>query len=121
MRIGSVFRRNIFQDNLLMRVTFVLSACLLAMSSFSVYAQLDDPTRPPGHRLVIPGQKKVTRAKRFSLSLIQISSTRRSAIVNDRIVEVGNTVNGAKVKLKKKGKVFTIKLLSQVVKRQRAY
>lgn len=85
-------------------------------------AQLDDPTRPPGHRLVFPGGKKAT-TERFTLSSVRISSVRRSAIVNDRTVEAGDIVNGAKVvaiysssvKLSKQGKVFTVKLIEQVL------
>lgn len=106
---------------------FILTVCTFGLVSFSVQAQLDDPTRPPGHRLVLPGGKKVATATRFSLSSIRISATRRTAVVNDRSVELGDTINGAKVvainpssvKLKKKGKVFSVKLLSQVVKKTR--
>ena len=90
--------------------------------STALQAQLDDPTRPPGHRLFFPGGKKAT-TERFTLSSIRISSVRRSAIMNDRTVEAGDTVNGAKVvaiysssvKLRKQGKVFTVKLIEQVL------
>ena len=120
-----MFRHNIFQSKVLMLIASFLAVCLLGMSSFSVYAQLDDPTRPPGYRLIIPGQKKVVRERTYSLSLVQISPIRRSAVVNDRFVEVGDMINGAKViaiysssvKLKKKGKVFTVELLSQNIKK----
>lgn len=105
-----------------------MPVCVLSLPTFSVQAQLDDPTRPPGHRLILPGGKKAATAIRFSLSSVRISPTRRTAVVNDRSVEAGDMVNGAKVvaihpsevKLKKQGKIFTIKLLSQVVKKTRA-
>lgn len=90
-------------------------------------AQLDDPTRPPGHRLVLPGGKKANAAIRYSLTSVRISSARRTAVVNDRSVEPGDIINGAKVvaiypssvKLKKQGKTFTLRLVSQVVKKTR--
>lgn len=90
-------------------------------------AQLDDPTRPPGHRLVLPGGKNAAVKNHFILSSVRISSTRHSAIINNRSVEVGDTVNGARViaiylsavKLKKRDRVFTVKLVSQVVKKTR--
>ena len=63
----------------------------------TVHAQLDDPTRPPGYRLALPGGQKAVGSTRFSLSSVRISPTRRSAVVNDRSVEPGDTVNGAKV------------------------
>lgn len=108
---------------------FLISICLPGLSSFSVVAQLDDPMRPPGHRLSVPEQKKASVATRYSLSLVQISSLRRSAVVNDRLVEVGDKVSGAKiiaiypssVKLRKKDKVFTIKLLSRAVKKRQRH
>lgn len=89
-----------------------------------LHAQLDDPTRPPGYRLVLPGGAKAA-VQRYSLSSVRISSVRRSAVVNDRSVEAGDTINGAKVvaiypssvKLRKKGKVFVVKLISQVLKK----
>lgn len=92
-----------------------------------VQAQLDDPTRPPGHRLVLPGGKKAATTTHYLLSSVRISKMRRTAIVNDRSVELGDTVNGAKVvaiypssvKLKKQGKIFTVRLLSQIVKKVR--
>ena len=99
----------------------------LFLMPLSVHAQLDDPTRPPGHRLVLPGGKKAATKVGFLLSSIRISATRRSAIVNDHPVEIGDIVNGAQVvaiypssvKLKKQGKTFTVRLLSQVVKKVR--
>lgn len=100
---------------------------LFSAVPIAIQAQLDDPTRPPGHRLVLPGGKKAATTDRFSLSSVRISSTRRSAIVNDRSVESGDMVNGAKVvaiypssvKLKKQGKIFTVRLVSQIMKKTR--
>ena len=105
--------------------TFIMLAFL--MSSNNVLAQLDDPTRPPGYRLVLPGGKKASTKTYYSLSSVRISKMRRSAVINDRTVEKGEVVSGAKViaiypssvKLSKQGKTFTVRLISQVVKKTR--
>lgn len=115
MRVGLVFNK-----------TTIL--CVLSILLFTpiAYAQLDDPTRPPGYRLVLPGGKKLAATTiRFSLSSVRISSTRRTAVINDRMVEAGDKINGAKViaiypssvKLKKQNKVFTVRLLSRISKK----
>lgn len=104
---------------------FIMMALL--MGSNNVLAQLDDPTRPPGHRLVLPGGKKASTKTYYLLTSVRISKMRRTAVVNDRSVETGDMVNGAKViaiypssvKLSKQGKTFTIRLLPQVVKKTR--
>jgi len=120
MRAGLVFKQKTIFFSLLM---------LFSAVPIAIQAQLDDPTRPPGYRLVLPGGKKAVTADRFSLSSVRISSTRRSAIVNDRSVESGDMVNGAKVvaiypssvKLKKQGKIFTVRLVSQIIKKTRTH
>ena len=115
MRVGLVFNK--------ITLLFVLSVLFFTPIT---HAQLDDPTRPPGYRLVLPGGKKAAATTiRFSLSSVRISSTRRTAVINDRMVEVGDKVNGAKVlaiypssvKLKKQNKVFTVRLLSRISKK----
>ena len=103
----------------------LFSLFIFSFISMTAHAQLDDPTRPPGHRLVLPGGQKAAASVSFSLSSVRISPTRRSAVVNDRSVEAGDTVNGAKVvaiypstvKLKMKGKVFTVRLISSISKK----
>ena len=91
-------------------------------------AQLDDPTRPPGYRLVLPSGNKTSSTNYFILSSVRISSSRRSAIINDRTVEVGENINGAKVRkdlklriaeLKKQGKIFRVRLISRITKKAR--
>ena len=107
------------------KTLFSLFMLMFSFASMTVYAQLDDPTRPPGHRLVLPGGQTSAVSISFSLSSVRISPTRRTAVVNDRSVEPGDTVNGAKVvaiypstvKLKKKGKTFTIRLVSSISKK----
>ena len=100
---------------------------IFSIVPITLKAQLDDPTRPPGHRLVLPGGKKANGVIQYSLSSVRISSARRTAVVNDRFVEPGDIINGAKVvaiypssvKLKKQGKTFTLRLVSQAVKKTR--
>ena len=127
MRAGLVCKIKSTHPVLFSLLVLVLPIAVLGVVSASAHAQLDDPTRPPGHRLVLPGGKKATKDIKFSLSSVYISSVRRTAVINDRRVEQGDHVNGAKVveilpaavKLKRQGKVFTVRLLSQVVKKTR--
>ena len=107
-------------------ITLGVLFCVLPVAQ----AQLDDPTRPPGYRLVLPGGKKAAGAKtvtRYVLSSVFISSSRRTAVINDKSVGVGEYVGGAKVhainpssvSLVKAGQKFSIRLHSQVVKKSR--
>lgn len=120
MRVGLVFKHKTTISSLIIFMT-------LSFAPIVLQAQLDDPTRPPGYRLVLPGGQKAATTIRYTLSSIRISPVRRSAVINDRSVESGDIVNGAKVvaiypsavKLKKHGKVFTIRLVSQIVKKMR--
>lgn len=117
MRVGLVFKQT----------TLTISiVAMLATIPTLLLAQLDDPTRPPGFRLPLANGKKTT-TNYFSLSSVRISSMRRTAVVNDRSVEAGDVVNGARViainpssvQLKKQGKVFTVKLVSNIMKKTR--
>ncbi|MFK5914178.1 MAG: hypothetical protein QM484_07370 [Woeseiaceae bacterium] len=102
---------------------------IILIASFNIpllaYAQLDDPTRPPGYRLILPSGKTAAKEIGFNLSSIRISASKRTAIINDRSVVVGDKVNGASVigiypsdvKLKKYGKLFTVRLLSRISKK----
>lgn len=95
----------------------MLAACMLFSSQ--LMAQLDDPTRPPGYRLSIPGGVK-SREQTFSLSSVYISAARRAAVINGKTVKKGSIINGARViaiepsevKLKRDGKVISVRLLS---------
>ncbi len=100
---------------------------VFSLVTLSVQAQLDDPTRPPGYRLALPGGKHAAVTTRYIVSAIRLSSNRRSAVINDRLVETGEKINGAKViaiypsavKLKKQGKIFTVRLISRISKKLR--
>ena len=120
-----MFKHTLLRSRVLTNIIFVVVGCVFAMSISSVSAQYDDPMRPPGYRLIKPGKNPIAFERRYALSFVQISSLRRSAIINDRLVGVGSRVDGAKViaiepssvKLKKNGKVFTVKLLSKNIKK----
>lgn len=123
MRAGSVC--NSISTRLL-TLSFMFIA--FTFMPISAHAQLDDPTRPPGYRLVLPGGKKAgATGINFSLSSVFISPTKRAAVINNRTVEAGEYVDGAKVisidssavKLERQGKIITVRLLSQVVKKTR--
>jgi MSHA biogenesis protein MshK len=75
-----------------MVATFLLAACS------SVYAQtaIVDPMRPPNASAVSSGSTSA-RNKGWLVSQILISPGRRLAVVNGRVVNVGNVVNGATV------------------------
>jgi len=117
MRAGLVFKQKILKR---------IVIALLSILPIALHAQLDDPTRPPGFRLTSPHGKKAT-TNYFSLSSVRISPMRRTAVVNNRAVETGDMVNGAKViainpssvQLKKQGKVFIVKLISSIMKKTR--
>ena len=110
--------------------SIIFTLFVLSIVPITLQAQLDDPTRPPGYRLVLPGsQKSASTPVYYSLTSVRISSARRSAIVNDRSVEAGDLINGAKVvaiypssvKLKKQGEIFTIRLISPIMKKTRIH
>jgi hypothetical protein len=87
--------------------------------------QLDDPTRPPGHRLVLPGGARST-VTTWRVSAIYLSAGQRSAIINGRLVRTGSRVGGARVVeilanrvwLKKNGQRFAVPLITDKIKKQ---
>lgn len=112
MRAGSVFEK------------LLLGNLLLCSLLGSAQAQLDDPTRPPGYHLATPGGKKTSN--QFRLSSVYISAQRKTATLNGRRVEVGDTVNGAKVeailpgevRLSQNQKIITVRLIPNSIKKQ---
>ncbi len=114
MRAGLVFKFKSFLPILLLTVF---------LTPVTVMAQLDDPTRPPGYSLYTPGGKKKI-SQRFVLTAIRISDSHRTAEINDRLVEEGSRVNGARViaisptavKLEKEGRVISLRLVKRLEK-----
>ena len=85
-------------------------------------AQLDDPTRPPGYRLVLPGGKQA-RGAHYDLQAVRISAEQKVAMINGRYFREGQWVSGAQlmdiqsayVTLQKNGKRFDIRLVTNNV------
>lgn len=100
----------------------LLMVCLLIAGP--VGAQLDDPTRPPGYRLYVPGGKQA--APSWRVDTIKISEQQRIAVVNGRRVQVGDRVNGASVldiqpgyvQLRYKGEEIAIRLVPGGIRKQ---
>jgi MSHA biogenesis protein MshK len=93
------------------RFTHYSLVCLaLLLGSTSLYAQLDlpDPTKPSSF---VPQVAKSTKSlvKQFKLHSVLISAQRRVAIINEKSVEVGDSVNGATVSQIEKSRVVLVK------------
>lgn len=67
----------------------------LLLSTGVAAAELVDPTRPSHVRA--PSENKTVRAPAWHVESIIVSPTRRLAVVNGRLVGVGDRVGGAKV------------------------
>ena len=107
------------------RRTWRLLGCLLAvlvLASPVAGATLKDPTRPPGYAT---GHSASSHRPVWVLTQTLISHGRRLATINGRSVSVGERVRGAvvveilptEVKLRRKDRTFSIKLLPGRVKR----
>ncbi len=103
-----------------------LSIPLLTLStSLPVYSAtaLKDPTRPPNAKLGSPS-RQAGASPNWYLSSTLISGGRRNAVINGRLVSLGQTIKNAKVVsirpnevwLLHKQKRFRIKLLSPGIK-----
>jgi len=69
----------------------------ICISSSSVLAaELNDPTRPPGHKTFYPESKKPV-TQRWILSSTLIANGRRNAVINGQLVGLGKVINQAKV------------------------
>lgn len=73
----------------------VIAAASLLLSLPANGAELVDPTRPSHVRGPTPS--KTVRAPAWRVQSIIVSPTRRLALINGRLVGVGDRVNGAKV------------------------
>lgn len=99
-------------------------AVLLALLPLlPVHAQLADPTRPPHYRR-IPAQG-ASAGPRWEVRSILIAGERRVAVVNGKTVRKGDIIGDAKilevlphgVRIKQRGRVFTVRLLPARIKR----
>ena len=96
----------------------------MLMSGSALAASLDDPTRPPTAQPT-KAHKAVRKQTRWTLSSTLVSAQRRTAVINDRGVSVGESINGArvvtiqpsKVRLRRSGRDITLVLLKKNIKR----
>jgi len=103
-----------------------LALCLHLGTATVMAVQLDDPTRPPGHRLVLPGGKAAKGKTRWHLSAVYIADGHRSAVINGRLRKKGEMIDGArvvailpaKVRLQKNKQQFTIRLLTDNIQKR---
>ncbi len=78
-----------------------LLAVLLLVSTIMAHADagLPDPTRPADYSVTRVVQQELPRRKtEFSVSVIRISEIDRSAVVNGKMVRVGDDIGSAKIK-----------------------
>ena len=74
---------------------FVLLICLTMQSSILLAKNTQDPMRPPHFNPSSPAVSAV--AQPWNLTEILISGDRRVAIINDKLVKAGDTINSAKI------------------------
>lgn len=98
---------------------------LFLLSSISPLYAMEDPTRPPTAKATasyVPFKK--SKRPRWTLSSTLVSSDRRTAVINDRVVSRGDRINGAtvvsiqplKVRLRDKGREVTLVILKKNIK-----
>ena len=105
----------------------IVSAALLIATMAHADAGLPDPTRPADYS-VTRTIKQITPKQRteFNVNAIRISELDRSAIINGRLLRVGDDIGTAKIKeinavevvLDYERKLLTIPLYSQGVTKQ---
>jgi MSHA biogenesis protein MshK len=103
----------------------LLLVSLTLLMWMSPLLAMEDPTRPPTAKATssyVPVKKR--QGPRWVLNSTLISSDRRTAVINDRVVAVGDRVNGATVvsiqpsavRLRDKGREVTLVMLKKNIK-----
>ncbi len=108
----------------------IKAGCILALAGLLAAGAapalaLKDPTRPPGAQPAKAHKAAARKALRWTLGSTLVSPRRRTAVINGRLVGVGETINGARVveilpsqvRLRREGRDITLVLLKQDVKR----
>lgn len=92
---------------------YSLSIALLCSSAMAQASSgLTDPTKP-GRFVTQLAVSTASLVKQFKLHSVLISSQRRVAVINEKSVRVGDSVNGATVQKIEKNRVFLNKQGSQ--------
>jgi len=97
------------------------------VSAMPTLAALEDPTRPPAQAAAVTTQSPAAAAgngPRWTLTSTLVSPSRRTAVINDQVVAVGDRVDGAlvadiqadSVRLRAGGREVTLTLLKTNVK-----
>ena len=94
---------------------FKYSVLIIMISMVCFESMAGDPTRPP-RWLDEASHKKVDRINKYALQQILISDLLKVAVIDGFLVEVGDSVGGAKVigigndwvKLKRKSKIMRL-------------
>lgn len=106
----------------LVAVAVVMAILALPASASS---PLKDPTRPPTLKQVKKPPKAARKPLRWVLGSTLVSGQRRTAVINGRVLSVGERIAGARVleiqpsrvRLRRNGRDITLVLLKQNVKR----
>jgi hypothetical protein len=113
----------VFKPTKLFLASLLLAAvCALCFSSVQA---LEDPTRPPSAEIkthYVATQK--SQQPRWTLNSTLVSSGRRTAIINNKAVSLGDRINGATVvsiepstvRLREKGREVTLMMLQKNIK-----
>lgn len=134
MKDGSVFRPiPLLKTGLLPVVRSIVQSIMLPVALpivlgvlwISPLQALEDPTRPPTAdaktSYVTP---KKNKRSRWTLHSTLVSSSRRTAVINNRVVSLGDRINGAtvvsiqpsSVRLRAKGREVTLVMLKKNIK-----
>ncbi|QKQ25459.1 hypothetical protein [Candidatus Reidiella endopervernicosa] len=97
-------------------IVFALSLTM----ALPVAAELQDPTRPPIKKKVVKPVVVKKAQQKWALSYTLVSDQRRIAVINNKVVAVGEMVDGARVveiesdavTLKRVGKSIKLELIS---------
>ena len=114
-----------FSRAVIFKINLFAVAALLAMVWTSSLQAMEDPTRPPSAKAVsnYSPVKKSSRP-RWRLHSTLVSSGRRTAVINDRVVSQGDRINGATVisiqpsavQLRDGGRKVTLVMLKKDIK-----
>jgi len=91
MRDGSVC--NFLKKTQIVIISMVISPLLV----MPLQAALEDPTRPPTATAIISEPSKKNQRPRWTLTSTLISAQRRTAVINNTVVSLGDRINGARI------------------------
>jgi len=112
----------VFKTLIAKGVMLLIALCVLWLPPVQ---SMDDPTRPPTAEVQrSPVVSKKSKRVRWILNSTLISSVRRTAVINDRVVSKGDRINGATVvsiqpsvvRLRERGREVTLMMLKKNIK-----